>query len=135
MKNKLRIISICLVMLLLLTAIIPPALADGIQPRYEIINQIEASLTIGFLGKANCKSLLTARGSTPVRLICRLQRLENGSWHTIKTWEATGTSIVELTKSQYVASGYTYRVYTVGYAYDANNVLVEQESVEHVVVY
>lgn len=108
-----KITSFILAIALLCTAI-PFASAETVPScgsRFTYIGQASASLTIHeSTGIASCYAMCYATNSTlTVRIVGTLQKLSNGSWSNIKSWEKSGLSYVALATSRAVISGYTYR--------------------------
>lgn len=63
-------------------------------------------------GIASCYGFTHTRGNYIARVVVELQKYENSTWSTIKTWAANGSAdYVEIDKDYAIASG-TYRVKT-----------------------
>ena len=109
---------------------------EAVEARFSHISNIYSSLEITeSTGKAKCQGTIIAKENLPVNLICKLQRLKNGVWETIKFWNEFGTGAKNIEKVYYVMSGYTYRVYVTGYVYDSDGTCVESASTQYSVVY
>lgn len=126
MRNK----SICFILAFALILCILPSVSasSSIQPRYTAILYFNHNLSIDSSGLATCSGKVEAKANLPTKLIIKLQRYSNGTWTTIKSWEDTGDFYVRLSKTYYVADGYSYRVYVEGYVYDVNGSLLEKTS-------
>ncbi len=76
-------------------------------------------------GKAVLTSYIDARNVDECKINIYLQRYQNGSWVTVKSWSATerGT-FCGVGETWYVMSGYQYRMKSYAYVY-ADNELVE----------
>ena len=126
MSKSSRLLSIMLVISLLFT-LFPYASATDVSPRYVKIQSFFFDFSIDSLGTAECKGSIEVRDTSLVKISLKLQRYQNGSWVTVETWSKTGAGIASLYKTKTVAHGYTYRLVVTGYAYDANNVLIETD--------
>lgn len=99
---------------------------------YNIYASISVNETIGIV---TCTGTVTAKNTYPVKVYAQLQILENGSWRTLKSWTNTGTLSASVSNSYAVYSGYTYRVYVIGYVYDDSGNIVDSGSEYHSVYY
>ena len=129
-----RILSFTLAVTILLLLVVPVSAAtkDEVELMYTYINSVYACLTIDeTLGIATCTGSVNAKNITPVKVIVRLQRYENGIWQTVKSWVETGTAAVSNTNRYAIYRGYSYRVYVTGYVYNSYGVVQEAASVYH----
>lgn len=105
---------VCLVLLLML-CMFSVASAIEIIPMWTLINSVANSLYIDSNGLATLHADISARRFIVQRIIISnyLQRFENNSWVTIKSWadEYIG-DWASWTKQYYVGKGYTYRLVT-----------------------
>lgn len=107
---------------------------DEIQPLYDHIGSIYATLTINeTLGIATCKGKIDATEIVPVKVVVRLQQYNDGKWSTVKSWNASGTASVSCIEQYAIYRGYTYRVSVTGYVYDSEGVILESGTVTHTV--
>ena len=126
MKKKL---SSLLFVILVLMAVAIPAQASTVMPRYTHVLFFSAYLEIDTVwGIATCEGELTARNELPVKIIVDLQRYIDGSWVTIKSWEAEDIKNVSIIKEYAISRGYNYRARVRGYVYDENGTIVEATS-------
>ena len=133
-----KIISSLLALVILFSCIIPASAATKEEAGlfWNKILNIYASISVNqSTGIVTCSGTITAKSTYPVKVYAQLQRLENGSWRTITSWTNTGTLSATVTKSYAVYSGYTYRIYVIGYVYDNNGNIVESGSEYHSVYY
>lgn len=122
-----------LVMVLLLNLI--PAYANEIDTpvspddpsEYISLSYVLASL-VSSNGKALCYSSASAGSTHRIYMTVKLQRLQSGSWTTVKTWTSSATQYCEIEKSWYVASGYYYRNLTTVSVYTSSGSLLESAS-------
>lgn len=103
----------------------PPELstpaAGEIEPRYEDINLLSASLTIDDLGKATCTSIAKGSAYSKLELTMTLYD-ENGS---VKTWTNEAIHSVSLSENWYVPSGHTYHLEVSVSVYNARGILID----------
>lgn len=101
---------------------------EVVQNRFTNIYSFGNKFEISDSGKSTFTSTLTARNVDEVSITCDLQQYSAGKWKTIKSWsgEYTGTAYV-LSKSWYVASGYSYRLKSYAYVY-VDSSLIESDS-------
>ena len=64
---------------------------DEIEPRYEIVGIITASLNISDSGRADCTATVRVPSGYRVELLAELQQKDGGRWETIHDWEASGS--------------------------------------------
>lgn len=132
MSNRLilhKVLCVLLVGMLLFTGILPVSASEQVEPRYSHIQTFTFSFDINQnTGLATCTGMVDIRTFDTVKIVLHLQQYKNGSWQTIKSWQATGSMCAGLNQKYFVADGYAYRLYCYGYVYNSNNVLVEQDS-------
>lgn len=119
--------SICFLLIAtLLLSIFPTVTANNTpQPRYITILFFQRYLSINDSGKATCRGTIDTRVNGTTKLIIKLQKKISGSWVTIKTWEDTGGSYMNMTREYYVDDGYSYQIHVDAYVYDINGTLLE----------
>ncbi len=128
----LRFLSFMLVASMFLCTIPCPVYAnDDIQPLYLHIQDWAHYFSINpDNGYTTCYGAIATRelGHT-VRIVLYLQRLNNGTWETVKRWEKSTDSITtSLTKYCYVEHGYLYRLNAYGYVCNENNQVIDVTS-------
>lgn len=122
-----------LALLLVLGTLLPTLLvsAQAAQPRYIGTSTIVANLNIqtvgGTIGYAECTGVVELYRGYHATMVVELQQAGT----TIKSWsgEISAGSAMELCKYWYVEDEYVYRVKVTVYTYNANNVLVETNTV------
>lgn len=132
--------KICILVAVLLSIAQPvsviAATAGEIQPLYEDIATLQASLTIDTAtGRSSVIGRITAKVLTPVRTNCSLQQYKNGGWVELKSWSATGNMVSTVSSTYYVAPGYNYRVVVTGYILDGQGNVTESDSAVDVEYY
>lgn len=135
MKTKQRTRILIAVLVLSLTVGMVPAAAvqtndeSAIQPCYIDLYQIAASINISTAGKATCTGYAdTYKTTDEIRMTLYLQRLENGTWVTIKYWQDSGYDDLTMSKYWYVVPGYYYHTLTMVAIYDSAGKYVESAS-------
>lgn len=90
-----------------------PAGAAIITPYNTYINSATSNISIS-KGVASCSALLRATSQADkVEIVANLQRSQNSAWTTIATFsKSSNSSIVSLSETQSVTSGYSYRLVT-----------------------
>ena len=134
MSKKKRAISMLVACAVISTCFAPTSLAvyekpvfeqDLIEPRYEVISFISATLSISGAGKADCHSSVRVKSGYSVDLKAELQQNKGSGWSTIHDWAASGKNRVEVMGPWYVLSGYSYRLKVTATVYDSNGNFVE----------
>lgn len=125
-----RILSLILVMVFFLGFAVPAFAAESesaVSPRYTYIARLSSGLDISNLGIASCGSSCWVPnvGTGTVKFYCRLQRYENSTWKTVKTWSKTGGTSCVVSESYAVSSGYKYRLRNTCSVYSSAGVLLE----------
>lgn len=142
---KKRLMQLFLVLILAICICVPsnsPALASAApdviyQPCFTYINYATCGMDINSSGKASMASTIVAYSGTvdQVRMNNYLQRYQDGSWTTVKSWSQTTEGTIGVwAKSYYVTSGYNYRQKTYFYVYDGSTV-IESTSLTSGIVY
>ena len=124
---KLLAIILCFTSCFLIVSASPPQGAEVealIQSKFTYIISFSNDFDITAGGQAQIASSIVASNVNQVGISARLQQYQSGSWHTIKSWFETknGTSCT-LDESWYVTSGYQYRLYSTGFAYQSNQIV------------
>jgi len=94
------------------------------QTRFTYISFFANNFDISSSGQAQIESVIRATNVDAVSISAVLQQFDNGSWQTIKSWYETedgGTCVLDA--SWYVTSGYQYRLYSSGFAYQSNHIV------------
>lgn len=124
-NRHLKLLILAMVSVLVFSMASHAALSPA--PRWSHLMVMSGQMSIGRSGLARITAECQADYLTvnKVKLKTELQRLEKGSWKTIKTWTETDNSNVALYEKSYaVYKNYSYRLKITGYAYK-NNSLVE----------
>lgn len=101
-----------------------------VSPRYVCINNYAASLTVDeSIGVANCSAWCYSVAGYTVEVSCTLQRKENSTWKTIKSWTSTGLEYASVDGYWAVYSGYIYRNLVIYTIRDSSGNIIEVESV------
>lgn len=125
---KKRVLSFLLALLLFISMSLPTN-ASTVMPRFLYIELITVCLEIDNIwGIASCEGSVSVESELPVKVIVDLQRYVNGSWVTIKRWEAEGIKHAFLEARYAISSGYNYRTYVQGFVYDENGSIIESAS-------
>lgn len=135
MKTKKRTRMLIAVLVLSLVVGMVPAAAvqtndeSEIQPCYIDLYQIAASINISAAGKVTCTGYADSDFSTDeIRMTLYLQRLENGTWVTIKYWKGTGYGDLTMEAYRYVVPGYYYHTLTMVSVYNSAGKYIEGAS-------
>ena len=121
---------LCLILVLvLLTLSVTPVLAteseSTVMPRYSYIAQLYSGLQIGTLGLSACRANCYVENADEVVLTAKLQQYDGSTWTTLKTWSATGTSAISISKNYAVPSGYVYCLRVTCAVFNAAGTLIE----------
>ena len=98
---------------------------DVVSPQNIAIAATDNILELGSLGKLTCLGSTEVQDGYNAKVTVELQRHQNGSWTTIKTWSDYGDAFAAIEKDYYVTSGYYYRLKLTHQAYTAGGTLVE----------
>ena len=94
-----------------------------VDPRWSYFTTVVGDLDISSSGKATAMATVSANKSKvdKVKVTCNLQRFENSSWKTVKSWseesDADTPHVVMMEKTYYVVEGYSYRIEVKSKAY------------------
>ena len=94
-----------------------------VDPRWSYFTTVVGYLDISSSGKATAMATVSANKSKvdKVKVTCNLQRFENSSWKTVKSWseesDADTPHVVMMEKTYYVVEGYSYRIEVKSKAY------------------
>lgn len=89
-----------------------------VMPLYTAISATYTNITKNSNGSVHCTAS-TSVWTNNAGIKAELQQYKSG-WSTIKTWTATEADYVLVEHDWYVEDGYSYRLKTTHYAYDAN---------------
>lgn len=101
---------------------------DGVMPIWDYVILISADMTISDSGwtDVHVYSACEYGEVNKIKIKIEVQRLENSSWKTVKTWtESRDSSSNIIEKETAVYKGYSYRLRVTTYAY-YDNTLLEQ---------
>ena len=94
-----------------------------VDPRWSYFTTGVGDWDISSSGKATAMATVSANKSKvdKVKVTCNLQRFENSSWKTVKSWseesDADTPHVVMMEKTYYVVEGYSYRIEVKSKAY------------------
>ena len=137
MKKEIRIFLSLALALCLLGGNISQAYAAGIveetdytqiEPRYVHIMGTTATINVNSsTGKiTSSMTAVSSVTSDTLKVTMSLQKLENGDWEDVKTWDTSSQHSISYSKPYYVYERGTYRVYVVIEVYNSSNNLVER---------
>lgn len=124
-----RITAFFLAVLVIVNLLVSPTLAVGnneIQPRFTYISYIASKLVIDDQHEiATCTGILETYSDYELKLICRLQRLNAGTWTTVSSWTVNvdNKRLLKVTESISINTEYQYRVSVLACVYDGNTLL------------
>ena len=140
MKKRNVLFLLCAILLFSCLSPTASVFADEVSPPVEPPDDPEPFQEIAFI---TCNLDINSRGKTTdhalvyvwdetmtVNLYMDLQReVSTENWETVKSWSASGNSIVELLKEWYVLPGYTYRLLIGVTVYDTEGLLADATAV------
>lgn len=124
-----RLRAFALAVLIIVSFLVTPTLAignDEIQPRFTYIATVGAKLVIDSdTGIATCTGSLQTYNSYKLKITCRLQRLNAGTWTTVSSWteQVDNKCNLILTKSCIINPESQYRVSVFVYVFDGDTFL------------
>jgi len=121
MKNKILLITLSIILTLSFTG---AAIAlESPTTRYTYISSTENYLGINGSGLATCSTKIIADSYVDsVNISMYLQKLSGTTWVTVQSWSGSANgNRLNLYKTQYVGSGYQYRLKGVFRAYYNND--------------
>lgn len=140
-----KIISICLVVILVVFSAVPAFAVDSdsssaatkigngtISPMFVGISVISAGIDIDWWGCATCAGTVSLSNNTySVELTVSLQRYNGSYWTTIQSWSKTGYGYggTDMEQYYYVPSSGTYRVASTARVYNQYGTLIETQTV------
>jgi len=123
-----RIFCLVLAILLVTVSATPVLAAEGkavAMPRYAHIAQLYSGLKIGQQGISACRANCSVENADHVALTAKLQQYNGTTWTTLKTWTATGTNAIFISKNYVVPSGYVYCLRTTCAVYNEAGTVLE----------
>lgn len=127
MKKIKKLLLLSLSLILILAFSLSAYAETRMLPRWNYLLSISADLDINSLGVATVDVTCNANASTinEMKATIAVQRFENGSWKTVKSWTTSDQDAsIYFTKSCAVYKNYSYRVKVTAKAY-ANGSLKE----------
>lgn len=128
MLKKIVCIVLCIVLICAMTttSLASSSIANSdVSTRMTHIMNYNCNLSINSSGYSTSSADVQCyTGIDKVRITIYLQQYSNGSWTTIKSWsqDYTGTS-GQMIRTQYVTSGYWYRVQAKMYAFQGSTIV------------
>lgn len=96
-----------------------------IEPRYDVISNISATLVISDSGRADCGASVIVPSGYTVDLTAELQQKVGNKWNTIHDWDSSGEHYISTSGRWYVLSGYSYRLKVTATTYDSRGNFIE----------
>lgn len=96
----------------------------AISPCFLAIVSCENNLTLNSGGRLTCEGKTEVQYGYIAGLTIELQQYDE-QWKTIKTWSASDSTVVSLSKDWYVISGYQYRLKLTHKAMNTNYAVIE----------
>ena len=137
-RRRYSMIATFIALCMLTTGLCTSAAAEDapVQPRLMAVIDMQTGLDFNFLGGAKCSGEVYLENGYTGDVTVTLQRSTNQIlWDNVKTWTASGSNFVEISKTYYVKSGYYYRVEFVVDAYNAAGAFVETVSDYSSIIY
>jgi hypothetical protein len=95
-----------------------------VSPFFVAIVIYVNNLTLNSGGRLSCEGETEVQYGYIAGITIELQQY-NGQWNTIKTWNASDSTIVSLNNDWYVASGYQYRLKLTHTAMNSSRTVIE----------
>lgn len=106
------------------TSIASAQLNASVSPYFIAIVSFFNNLTLNSSGKLTCEGETEVQYGYIAGVTVELQQY-NGQWNTIKTWSASDSTIVYLSRDWYVTSSYQYRLKLTHTAINSSGTVVE----------
>lgn len=114
--------------------LIVPTYASEIEPMADATDDFRATLSIGLGGQATCRVIANADSiSNKLEIVMSLNQL--GNPNSLKTWSASGTGRLTMSKSYYVSRGYDYQVSATITVRDSGGRFIESFTVYSAIVH
>ena len=127
-------LSALLLALCCLTVFVTQAFASEYQPMNEGTDHAAATLSITYMGQADCSVVVNARSMTyHVEVVMSLNQI--GQPTPLKSWSASGTGRLSLGQNYYVSKGYDYQVTATITVKDSSGQLIESFSTTSAVIH
>lgn len=131
MKKRMRLITMILVACIFVanttTVFAARKPNTGISVQWSDVSTILSEMTVDSWGVATVSASGQAKSSSSadsVELIVDLQKYENGSWNTIKTWtDKKDVKFAAIYEKYAIAKGYSYRLNITVNAYKGNSII------------
>ena len=95
-----------------------------ISPYFLAITRCENNLILNSGGRLTCEGKTEVQYGYIAGLTIELQQYDE-QWNTIKTWDASDSLFVSLSKDWYVMSGYQYRLKVTHTAMESDSTVIE----------
>ena len=96
----------------------------SISPFFMAITVCENNLILNSGGRLTCEGKTEVQYGYIAGLTIELQQYDE-QWNTIKTWDASDSLFVSLSKDWYVMSGYQYRLKVTHTAMESDSTVIE----------
>lgn len=131
MKKRTKLITMMLVTCILVTnttTVLAARKPDtGISVQWSDVSTITSRMDIDSWGVATVSASGQAKASSSadsVEIVVNLQKYENGSWNTIKTWtDKKDVKFASIYENYAVARGYSYRLSITVNAYKGSRII------------
>lgn len=131
MKKRMRLITMILVACIFVantTTVFAARRPDtGISPQWSDVSTIVSDMKVDSWGIATVSATGQAKASSSadsVEVILDLQKYENGSWNTIKTWtDKKDVKFATVVERYAIAKGYSYQLNITVNAYKGNTII------------
>lgn len=124
-----KLITLLLAVLIMtgtvVTTVSAATVENEIAPYYVALTSKSAQLVKQSSELGSCRAHFKTDGNYKINVTMQAQRNDGGSWTTVATWYAEGTSYVSLAQPRYFTPNKEYRVYAVATIYDTNGNYVE----------
>lgn len=97
---------------------------SSVLPNFIAILGYDNDLILNTGGRLTCEGHTQVQYGYIAGLTMELQQYD-GQWNTIKTWSASDSTTVSLSKDWYVVSGYQYRLKLTYTAMDSDSTIIE----------
>lgn len=128
MKKRIRQLLLLTMILVILVSNISvlAATPPTVQPLYDNVNSALSTLTISSNGLASCYGKISLKNECSAEISLTLfKSTDKKNWSSVKSWSESGTSVLKIDKSYFVASGYYYIVELNADIYNSQHVVIE----------
>lgn len=132
--NPIKRMPVLFLVLCCAFSLIVPTFASEIEPAAEDTKAFQATLSIDFTGQASCgvKAIVNL-ASHKIEAVMSLYQLGNPV--PLKSWSASGTGALSMSKQYYVSHGYDYQVTATITVRDSEGGLIESITANSAVVH